>query len=105
MQKIEKFTLVYGLEHDGTLHFEGELRLPTMEDIEVALETAGEGASTARVCRFTWGRTVTALGTIPVEKINAELLAGLVDDDFGTLQGAENTLRKKRKPQAATPSE
>ena len=99
MPNTEKFTLVYGLEHGGKMQVEGALRLPNLEDIEIALEAAGEGASNARLSRHVWGRTVVALGEIPADAINAELLAGLIDDDFGILQGAENTLRKKRKEQ------
>lgn len=91
----EKGTLTYGLDVDGVVHTEFELRMPTMADVENALEAAGEGASQARINRHTWALTMTRLGSLPPEKITAELLGGLVDTEYGLLQAAEDALRGK----------
>ena len=93
----QEFTLDYGIEHGGKLHCEGEMRLPTMEDVENALEETEADACRARIDRHTWARTITRLGTIPNEEITPELLATAVDSDYGILAEAEKTLRKKRK--------
>lgn len=99
----ETGTLDIGLEQGGTWHKEFELRLPTLEDVEVALEQAGEGACQARINRHVWARTVLRIGA--VTEITPGLLAGLADVEFGVLNAAEERLRKKlRAASAASPS-
>lgn len=95
MALTETGTLKYGVEADGVRHKEFELRLPTMADVEDALEAAGEGACPARVNRHVWARTLTRLGTLPKDKITAELLAELVDTEYGLLSAVEESLRGK----------
>lgn len=95
MALTEKGTLAYGVEVDGVLHKEFELRQPTMADVEYGLEAAGEGACTARVNRYIWARTLTKLGTLPQEKITAELLGSLADVEYGLFEAAELALRGK----------
>jgi hypothetical protein len=48
-----------------------------------------------RVNRHVWARTITRLGSLPPEKITAELLGGLADTEFGILAAAEESLRGK----------
>ena len=95
MALTEKGTLRYGVEVDGVRHMDFALRQPTMADVEDALEAAGEGACQARVNRHIWSRTLTSLGTLPPEKITAELLGSLADSEYGILAAAEETLRGK----------
>jgi hypothetical protein len=99
MGMTEKGTLRYGVEVDGVRHKDFELRLPTMADVEDALEAAGPGACQARVNRMTWARTITKLGDLPEDKRKpaalAELLAGMDADEYGPLSAAEDSLRKK----------
>lgn len=99
----EPFTLEYGVEFEGKRHFEGEMRLPTLEDMECALEAVPEGACKARIDRHVWARTITRLGEIPQESITPQLLATVADTDYGSLLAAEALLRKKLKPANATP--
>lgn len=96
MQETHKFTLRYGLMHEGAIQREGALRLPTLQDLEEALEALEPTACKARVDRHVWARTIVSLGDIPAGSITPELLGGLVDEDYGAILEAENTLRKKR---------
>lgn len=88
-------TLTYGLERDGVYHKDFSLRVPTLEDVEFAIEDAGPDASPARISRYKWARCMTRLGTIPPGEITADLLAGLPAYDFGRLEAAEVDLLKK----------
>lgn len=100
--------LNYGLELDGVYHKDFTMRVPTLEDIEVSLEDAGPDASSARIARYKWGLCLTRLGSIPPEKINAELLANLPAYDFFALEAVENDLIKKlasASAESSTPSE
>lgn len=95
MGMTEKGSLRYGAEVDGVRHKDFELRLPTMGDVEDALEEAGEGACQARVNRHVWARTLLRLGGLSQDKITPELLAGLADTEYGQLSAAEEALRGK----------
>ena len=100
--------LTYGLELNGVFHKDFTMRVPTLEDVEVALEDAGPDASSARVARCKWGQCLTRLGSIPPEKINADLLAALPAYDFADLEAAEGDLIKKlasASAESSTPSE
>ena len=92
MQTI-KGTLTYGLLRDGTRHKDFELRLPTLEDMECALEAVPPGAHLARVRRHIWARCLVSLGTLT--SLTAEDLAGLAADEFGHFDAAEEALKKK----------
>ncbi len=87
--------LTYGLERNGVYHKEFTMRVPTLEETEIALEEAGADASAARIARCKWGQCLTRLGSIPPEEINAELLAALPAYDFTALNAAEDDLIKK----------
>lgn len=101
----EPFTLAYGLEYNGKRHFDGAVRVPTVLDRETALEETPANASDARIDRHVWARTITRLGDIPAEKITPDLLAGLVDDDYGPIRAAEENARKKLLPAREIPEE
>lgn len=91
----EDGTLLVGVEHGGKFHKDFTLRLATVEDVENAIEDAGPDACGARVRRHKWSYTITRLGDIPKEDITAELLAGLVAEEFGVIKQAEDALLKK----------
>lgn len=101
----EPFTLAYGIAYGGKRHFEGAIRVPTVLDRELALEELPATASDARIDRHVWARTITRLGDVPKDKITPELLADLVDVDYGTVQAAETAARKKLLPARETPGE
>ena len=91
----EKGTLTYGVAVEGVRHRDFELRLPTLEDVENALEEVPDGAHLARISRHIWARCLVSLGTLTREQITAELLGGLVDVEYGHFRAAEDALRKK----------
>jgi hypothetical protein len=100
--------LTYGVEVDGVVHTEFEMRLPTIADNIAAVEKVGLG-SNLKVHVAMMAHTLVKLGTLPPENITYELLtSGLVDDDFDVLAAAEQTLKKKRRelnqPSPATDS-
>jgi len=103
MTLTETGTLKYGVEVDGVRHKDFELRQPTMADVEDGLEAAGEGACQARVNRHVWARALTKLGTLPQDKITAELLGSLPDTEYGILSAAEEALRESSQPRAPAP--
>ena len=88
--------LLYGLEYEGVLHKDVELRLPTIADNIAALEEVGP-TSNIRLQVAMWARSLVKLGGVPVEQINTELLLTLVDEDFDVLTDLADRLKKKRR--------
>lgn len=92
MQTITR-SLTYGYrDADGTVHAEFEMRVPTLDDMEAAIEQAPPNASTAKLSRYIWARTITRLGTLPAEAITPELLGGLPYAEYAVLEAAEKDL-------------
>lgn len=87
--------LTYGLTVDGVRHLDFEMRLPTMEDMECALEDVAEGAGMPRIRRHLWARCLTRLGSLTGDAITPEMLAGLSADEYGHFSAAEERLKKK----------
>ncbi len=95
-------TLTYGhRDAAGTLHAEFEMRVPTLEDLEAAIEQAPPGASTARLSRYIWARTLTRLGTLPPGAVTPELLGTLPYAEYVVLEAAEKELLGKLAPASA----
>lgn len=96
---IEKDALQYGVEYpagSGQLHYDFELRLPTVGDNIAAIEELGVG-SNLRLNTAMLARSLVKLGDIPPEAITFELLEhNLVDDDYDVLSEARERLKKKR---------
>lgn len=89
-------TLTYGVEHEGVVHTEFELRLPTIGDNIAALELVG-AASNMKVNAAMLAASLLRIGTIPKETLTYEFLCeNVVDDDFDTLVDAQVVLKKKR---------
>ncbi|HDR9099667.1 TPA: phage tail assembly protein [Burkholderia vietnamiensis] len=89
--------LTYGIEHDGVVHFDFEIRVPTVADNIAALEEVGAD-SNLRVSTAMYARCLTKLGTIPQDELTyAFLSTGMVDDDFDVLSSAMTAVKKKLK--------
>ena len=100
-------TFTYGLEYEERRCRDFTLRLPTLEDVECALEAAQAEASTpctARIERHKWARCLSIDG-VPGDKVTAALLAGLPAQEWGVLQKAEDELLKKIVAASAAPAE
>ena len=93
-----KGTFILGVEYEGRRHTAFTLRLPTLADVENAIEAAqaeaGANACAARIDRHKWAACLSVDG-IPAEKMNARLLAGLAAREWGVLKDAEDELVKK----------
>lgn len=96
--------LLYGLHVNGLWHKEFEMRLATLEDVECAIEEAGEGASPARISRHKWARTLIRLGALTEKDITPELLADLASTEYGILSAEEDALLKKLAAASAAPA-
>lgn len=95
-QLTEKGQLIYGIEFDGKLHFDFEVRLPMVRDNIAAIEFT-DGRSGMRVSTAMYAIILLSLGAIPKEKITYQLLSeGLVDEDFDAVSEAVDRLKKKR---------
>ncbi|WP_052190899.1 phage tail assembly protein [Chitinibacter sp. ZOR0017] len=92
--------LMYGVEFDGKLHSEFDLRLPTMGD-NIAVFQALPEASGMEVHVSVIARCLTRLGEIPVDVLSSPgwLAERLVDDDYDLLSAAILEAKKKRKEQ------
>ena len=97
-----------GLEYEGQRHRSFSLRLPTLADVENAIEAAQAeaeaNACAARIDRHKWAACLSVDG-IPPEKMNARLLAGLAAREWGILKDAEDELVKKLEAASAAPAE
>lgn len=95
----EKDALLYGVEYpagSGQLHYDFELRLPTVGDNIAAIEAHGLG-SNMRINTAMLASCLVRLGDIPAEAITFELLEQqMVDDDYDVLSAARERLKKKR---------
>jgi hypothetical protein len=88
--------LLYGVEYEGTVHYDFELRLPTVADNIAALEEVGTD-SNMKVGVAMFVRCLTKLGTIPAEVLTYDFIVqNMIDDDFDTLSKATAELKKKR---------
>ena len=97
-----------GLEYEGRRHRSFSLRLPTLADVENAIEAAqaeaGTNACAARIDRHKWAACLSVDG-IPPGAMKARLLAGLASREWGILKTAEDELVKKLEAASAAPAE
>ena len=95
----EKGSFLYGVEVNGIWHKDFEMRLPTLEDVECALESAqaeaGAEVSPARISRYKWAACLIRLGDLDATAITPELLARLASTEYGVLSAVEESLLKK----------
>ena len=97
-----------GLEYEGRRHRSFTLRLPTMADVENAIEAAQAEpkgmACAARIDRHKWAACLSVDG-IPPGAMNARLLAGMAAREWSILKDAEDELVKKLVAAGAAPAE
>lgn len=89
--------LKYGVEFDGAVHSQFDLRLPTIADnIAVVDECPNGSALELNVAIL--ARCLTRLGEIPLQQVQTPgwLASVLIDDDYDVLWDQLQTLKKKR---------
>ena len=92
----EKTQLRYGVEYDGQMYYDVEMRLMTVADNLAAIEEVG-GSSGMKITVSMMAHSIERLGDIPKEKITWEFLANsLADEDFDTLSALQARIKKKR---------
>lgn len=93
-----KGQFLYGLTHEGRTYREFSLRVPTLADVEDAIEAAqaeaGEAAGAARIERHKWAACLSVEG-LPPGALTADLLGTLPAREWATLRDAEEALLKK----------
>ncbi|MFZ4220945.1 hypothetical protein ACEV6Q_24230 [Enterobacter ludwigii] len=96
MHFTESGTLEYGVQHNGLIHRDFEIRLQTVGD---EIDTVAEVGSDIIDANFTvhlLARTLVRLGTIPEEELTAELLKdNLIYEDYMALLRASRGAKKK----------
>ncbi len=101
--------LTHGIELDGALHIDFEIRQATIRDTINAIDkrnAAGENTDSYLVLKmYEAAEQLTKLGDLPKGKITAELLFSLPDDDIEPLLAALEDVKKKPKPMNETLSE
>ena len=96
----EKGTLPVGIEYDGTIHREFELREQIVRDsIELfddpaRSKRAANNVQYAATCIL--ASQIVNLGTIPKAAITGELLLDMHQDDFMALREADERLEERR---------
>ena len=104
----EKGSFLYGVEVNGIWHKDIEMRLPTLEDVECALDSApaeaGAEVSPARISRYKWASCLIRLGDLDASAITPELLARLASTEYGVLFAVEESLLKKLAAASAQPA-
>ncbi|HZX28564.1 MAG TPA: hypothetical protein VFF16_15945 [Telluria sp.] len=92
MMKTEPFELDYGVEYQGALHYQGEVRLNTLQD-EIDLDQ-GDGFRKVDMLAC----AIVRLGDIPAEMLTGTFLAGEIEpDDYIKIAEAQDRLKKKRR--------
>lgn len=90
--------LLDGVEFEGLVHFDFEMRRPTIGDNIAAVDSVGVGASELAVKMALAAQCMTKLGTIPKDAITYDLLCGLDEDEYDLIMAEFNAVKKKRKP-------
>ncbi|MDD5676337.1 MAG: hypothetical protein PHC61_19345 [Chitinivibrionales bacterium] len=93
----EKFTLPDGIEYEGKIHREVEIRPQKVRDSIDAMENERAQTNEAYLGLAILAGQILCLGDIPKEKITAELLMELSDDDMIEINQGLARLRNRVK--------
>jgi len=91
----EKGTLIVGVEYEGKVHKDFELRPQLVKDSIDAIEDdrARKNDSYLGLCVI--AKQITKLGDIPKDKITAELLMNMYEIDLSAISEASRRLQKR----------
>jgi len=88
-------TLYFGVEYEGTRHYDFTLRLPTLADNIAAIETHPEGSS-FRIEIAIYARCIQSLGSIPRDVLTYDFLVNhLMPNEFDVFAEAVGVAKKK----------
>lgn len=95
-------SLELGVEYQGELHYDFEMRVTTVGDNIAALEQVG-ATSGLRITLAMYVAAIIRIGTIPKDALTLEFLeSALADSDFDVLGMAQAQLKKKRRLPSGT---
>lgn len=93
----ERDQLLYGIEYEGTLHYDVEMRIMTIQDNIAAIEEVGP-QSGMRITDSMMRRAIVRVGTIPQDALTLDLLrAELADEEYDVLTDLQERIKKKRR--------
>lgn len=96
---MKKTKLTYGIKHEGKLHVDFELRVPSIGDNIDALVDSGAVNNLATNTALL-ARCLVSLGEIPKDVITYEWLRNaLVDEDYDVMLAELAEVKKKRREQ------
>jgi hypothetical protein len=88
-------TLPVGATVDGTTHTKFELRAQKLRDSSDALDDRGESANRVEIMAAIYSKRLVVLGTLPKEKITADLVLDMDDQDIDELTRVSDAMKKK----------
>lgn len=91
-------TLPYGLEVDGVVHAEYEMRAAVLNDNIEAIDEVGASENNLKLSAAILARQITRLGTLDPTKITGKLLGQLDIEDWNELDRAASEVAKKSPP-------
>ena len=92
----ERGQLMYGVEYEGKLHYDVEMRIVTIQDNIEALEEVGP-QSGMRITDAMLRRAIVSVEGIPKEALTPDFLrAELADDEYDVLTALQASIKKKR---------
>lgn len=91
----EKGTLIIGIEYEGKVHKEFELRPQLVKDSIDAIEDDRARKNESYLGLSVIGKQIIRLGDIPKEKITAEMLMNMYEVDLAVISDASRRLQKR----------
>ena len=91
----EKCTLPIGVEYDGKVHRDVEIRPSLVRDSIDAVEDARAQTNESYLGLVILSKQITRLGAIPVNKITPDLLLNMYDVDLAVVNSASERLKKR----------
>jgi phage FluMu protein gp41 len=91
----EKGTLIIGIEYEGKIHKEFELRPQIVRDSIDAAEDDRAKRNDSYLGLCVLAKQIIKLGDIPKEKITAELLMNMYEVDLAVISEASRRLQKR----------
>jgi hypothetical protein len=92
---VEKRTLPIGVEYEGKLHRELQIRPRIVADMVDALEDERSQKNNRYYGLAMTARQIVKLGDIPKDAITAELLLAMYEKDYDTLVEAAETAQNR----------
>ena len=93
----QKGTLPVGIEVDGVVHQDFEIRPQLVRDSIEVLKDERAQESDGLFGLALLAQQMIALGTLPIDKITTDLLLDAYDIDMKVLMGAADSLRERLK--------